>query len=287
MTHDLSACFALLDEAYDTHKPTHVFTLLSGGHDSTCATTVGQEWAAMRGIHVPVAYANTGTGIEERHVRDTGLKDTRTHVIDLCQLHEWSLIELHPPRSYQSLVREMGFPGPGFHDRLAYPRLKERSFRTLRRMAAGKDRVMFITGVRSEESVRRTAHVERIQETPGVIWAAAIWDWTKADCNAFIAERELPRNQISDVLHISGECLCGAMARPDERDELRRWLPLKYAEIVALEDEAEALGLRACRWGQRPPAVAREQMRAFLTPSDGSYPMACMGCAPDVAEEAA
>lgn len=287
----LEPCFALLDEAYDTHKPTHVFALLSGGHDSTCATTVGQEWAVRRGINVPVAFANTGTGIEERHVVGTGLKDTRSHVIDLCQMHEWSLIELHPPRSYESLVMEMGFPGPGFHDRLAYPRLKERSFRTLRRMAAESASVMFITGVRREESVRRTAHVERIQKTPGVIWAGPIWDWTKFDCNAFIAERGLPRNEISDVLHISGECLCGAMAnkRRNERAEIQRWLPLKYAEIVALEDRAEAAGLRASRWGQRPPAVAREQMRAFLTPSDGSYPMACMACShgEDVAEEQA
>lgn len=278
---DLEPCFALLDEAYDTHKPTHVFTLLSGGHDSTTATTIGQEWATRRGIHVPVAYANTGTGIEARHVVGTGLKDTRSHVLDLCQMHEWSLIELHPPRSYESLVREMGFPGPGFHDRLAYPRLKERSFRTLRRMAAEKACVMFVTGVREEESVRRTAHVERIQVTPGVIWAAPIWDWTKLDCNAFIAERGLPRNQISDAIHISGECLCGAMARKDEREALRQWLPIKMDEIEALEDDAEALGIRACRWGQRPPKVAREQMRAFLTPHDGSYPMACMGCAPD------
>lgn len=285
----LEPCFALLDEAYDTHKPTHVFTLLSGGHDSTCATTLGQEWAERRGIHVPVVFANTGTGIEERHVVGTGLKDTRSHVIDLCQMreHEWSLIELHPPRSYDSLVMEMGFPGPGFHDRLAYPRLKERSFRTLRRMAAESAYVMFITGVREEESLRRTEHVERIQVTPGVIWAGPIWDWTANDCGAFIAERGLPRNQISDMLHISGECLCGAMARKDEMRDLEEVVPIRAQEIHDLEDRVERAGRRACRWGKRPPKVARDQMRAFLTPNDGSYPMACMGCLrdADVTEE--
>lgn len=286
----IESAFDLLDEALDTYKPTHIFTLLSGGHDSMTSTKIGQEWAEDRDLIVPVAHVNTGTGIQERHVVGTGLKDTRSHVIDLCQTHEWSLIELHPPRSYESLVMEMGFPGPGFHDRLAYPRLKERCFRTLKRMAPEGSQVMFISGVREEESVRRTEHVERIQDTPGIVWAAPLWNWTKQDCALFIADRGMPRNQISDVLHISGECLCGAMARKDEMADLEQWVPIRAQELHDLEDRAEAAGLRACRWGKRPPRVAREQMRAFLTPNDGSYPMLCAGCPShglDVPEEQA
>lgn len=272
------AAFALLDEAYDTHQPSHVFCLFSGGHDSTTATQIGMEWAKTRRLRPLVAHVNTGTGI----------KETRDHVLRLADQQGWELIELHPPRSYRSLVLEMGFPGPGYHDRLAYPRLKARCFRYLGRMAPEGRRVMLITGIRREESSRRIAHVERIQvdaNEKDLLWAAPIWDWTKVDCNHFMADRGLPRNPVSDLLHISGECLCGAMARPDELAEIGRWFPEKAGEIMALEDEAEAAGLRACRWGRRPPPVAREQMRAFLTPSDGSFPMLCAGCRPD--EEAA
>lgn len=276
----LSGAFEVLDEAYDTHKPDIVFGLFSGGHDSLTATRIGQEWAARRKLWSPVAHVNTGTGI----------KETRDFVIATTQEHGWPLMELHPPRSFESLVLEMGFPGPGYHDRLAYPRLKERCLRNLTRLAPKDGKVMFVTGVRSEESVRRMEHVERIQDRGKVIWAAPIWDWSKVDCNHFIADRGMNRNPVVDTLHMSGECLCGTMAKPGELDEIAQWYPEKAAEIRELEDRVEQLGRRACRWGKRPPNVAREQMRAFLTPSDGSIQMLCTSCdhgQPEIDEEAA
>lgn len=262
----MATAFRVLDCAYETHRPALVFALFSGGHDSLSSVTVGQEWASQRGLWLPVAHVNTGTGITE----------TRQFVIDTAQRHEWPLIELHPPRSYRNLVLEHGFPGPGFHDRFAYPRLKERCFRNLARLTPGT--VMFVTGVRSQESLRRTEHVERIQVAGRVVWAAPIWDWSKADCNAFISARGLERNVVADLLHLSGECLCGSMAREHELEEIAQWFPDKAAEIRALEDEVEKTGHPACRWGKRPPPVAREQLRAFLAPADGSFPMLCAGC---------
>lgn len=267
----------VLDEAFDAYKPALVFTLFSGGHDSLTATWIGQKWAAERKVFAPVVHVNTGTGIPE----------TRQFVIDTVQRHGWPIIELHPPRSYESLVMEMGFPGPGYHDRLAYPRLKERCFRNLTRLVPNGEKVMFITGVRSDESERRTEHVERIQDRGRIVWAAPIWDWSKLDCNRLIADEGLERNRVVDLIHMSGECLCGTMARKGELDEIAQWFPEKAAEIRALEDRVEAAGLRACRWGKRPPAVAREQMRAFLTPNDGSFPMLCAGCSGDGEPEVA
>lgn len=276
--HKTTAAYAVLDEAYDTHQPSHVFCLYSGGHDSVTATSIGMEWAKTRNLRPLVAHVNTGTGI----------KETRDHALRTCDEQGWELIELHPPRSYRSLVLEMGFPGPGYHDRLAYPRLKGRCFRYLGRMAPEGKRVMLITGIRQEESTRRIAHVERIQPDANekdLLWAAPIWDWTKIDCNHFMADRGLKRNPVSDLLHISGECLCGAMAGKGELDRIAEWFPERAAEIRALEDEVEAKGLRACRWGQRPPAVGRDQQKLFLSPNDGSFPMACSSCEFRVADD--
>lgn len=266
----LSSVFAVLDDAYDRHDPALVFALFSGGHDSLTAVTVSQDWARDRQVWLPVVHVNTGTGIPE----------TRRFVISTAQENGWPLIELHPPRSYRSLVLEHGFPGPGSHDRYAYPRLKERCFRNLLRLAAPDRKIMLVTGVRSDESERRTEHVERIQVRGRTVWAAPIWNWSKLDCNRLIAERGLPRNEVVDALHMSGECLCGAMAHDGELDEIAFWYPDKAAEIRALEDEVERSGHPACRWGQRPPKIARDQLRAFLTPNDGSFPMLCAGCAP-------
>jgi 3'-phosphoadenosine 5'-phosphosulfate sulfotransferase (PAPS reductase)/FAD synthetase len=269
----VEAAFAILDEArLAGHRQT--FALFSGGHDSLTATKLAMEWAESRKVWLPVAHVNTGTGIRETH----------DFVVETAQEHGWPLIELHPPRSYESLVMEMGFPGPGFHDRLAYPRLKERCFRNLMRLGAGEP-VMFITGVRSEESERRTEHVERIQHRDKIVWAAPIWDWSKIDCNHFLADRGLRRNPVCDTLHMSAECLCGTMAKKGELAEIERWYPEKAAEIKALEDRVEAAGLRACRWGRRPPNVAREQQKMFLLPSSG-VPMLCMNCSPGDEEAA-
>lgn len=275
----IESAHAVLDQAYDTYEPSHVFALLSGGHDSMTATSLAMEWAKRRKLWVPVVHANTGTGIAPRHVEGTDIVDTHTHVLRLCEAQGWPLIELHPPVSYETLVRQMGFPGPGYHDRLAYPRLKDRAFRNLDRMAPEGKRVMLVTGIRREESYDREIQVVPVQEEGARrVWAAPIFDWTKADCNALIAERGMPRNQVSDLIHLSGECLCGAMAHKGELNEIAEWFPLKAQEIRDLEDEVERLGLRADRWGRRPPAVGRDQQKLFLVPNAGP-PMACAGCA--------
>lgn len=263
----------VLDEAVAEHDPAMIFALFSGGHDSVSSTTVAQGWAKERGRWLPVATVNTGTGISR----------TREFVIATAQKYDWPLMELHPPRSYRSLVLEHGFPGPGFHDRFAYPRLKERCFRNLARLVPPDRNVMFVTGVREQESERRTEHVERIQVRGRVIWTAPIWDWSKADVNRFMAKRQIERNPVVDLIHMSGECLCGAMAHPGELAEIAEWFPEKVAEIRALEDEVERTGHPACKWGKRPPRIASDQLRAFLTPSTGEFPMLCAACTPKAA----
>lgn len=58
-------------------------------------------------------------------------------------------------------------------------------------------------------------------------------------------------NPVSEKLHMSGECLCGAFAKPDELEEIRFWFPEVAAEIDRLEAEVAAAGHREpfCRWG--------------------------------------
>jgi hypothetical protein len=45
----------------------------------------------------------------------------------------------------------------------------------------------------------------------------------------------LPRNEVADLCHMSGECLCGAFAHDGERDELSQWYPEPFDEIAELE----------------------------------------------------
>lgn len=220
------------------------FVLFSGGHDSLCAT----HYAMNNDLATEVVHVNTGIGIEQ----------TREFVRDTCAAHGWPLNELRPAARYDDIVSEHGFPGPGSHA-IIYRLLKERplaAFARERKPRRGHP-LIYVTGVRSQESTRRTRHVKEFQPDPkrGWAWHAPIFNWTKADCNAYIDEHGLRRNEVVDVLHMSGECLCGAFARPGERDELRQWYPETWAHIATLEARVGAA------WGQPPDRVHPRQLR--------------------------
>lgn len=260
------SAFAVLDEAYRKHEPVAVRALFSGGHDSLTATAVAFAWARERDIDLRAAHINTGAGIPE----------TTEFVRATCRDQGWPLRELSPKpdRDYEWMVKRFGFPGPGQHG-LAYRYLKERQLDTLTReakqSAKRSDRVMLVSGVREQESTRRMAHVERIQRQGAKVFAAPIWDWSKLDCNHFIEAQGLPRNPVVDILHMSGECLCGAFAKPDEIAEIEAWFPEVAARIHSLEADVEAAGQHGCRWGVRPPRVHRDQMKLEAG-------LLCQGC---------
>lgn len=243
------------------------FALFSGGHDSLCATHV----AMTNGYAQEVVHVNTGIGIEQ----------TRTFVREVCDRFGWTLNELHPPVSYDDLVIEHGFPGPAGHQ-FMYRRLKERALAAFARERKPRRGAPFVycTGVRRQESARRMRGQQQEWERApklGWTWRAVILDWSKADCNAYIAAHDLPRNQVVDTLHMSGECLCGSFARPGERDEIRLWFPDVDARIADLEARVRDAGHHGCVWGVRPPNVHRSQL-ALLPPG----PL-CAACVSEVA----
>jgi 3'-phosphoadenosine 5'-phosphosulfate sulfotransferase (PAPS reductase)/FAD synthetase len=234
------------------------------------------EWAKARGIEdVFAAHIRTGTGVPQ----------TTQFVVDTCEKQGWPLKVYDPPVKYEDIVREYGFPGPAQHG-LMYQRLKERCLRILVRehKVDFKDRIMLITGVRQDESVRRMRHVDRIQREGAQVWAAAIWNWSKIDCANFVfKDRGLERNPVVDMMHMSGECRCGAFARPGELDEWLAWFPDETQWILELQEEISTAGLRAWRWGTRPPRIHREQMSlAFGEDWDSATPgLLCVGCGSD------
>lgn len=202
--------------------------LFSGGHDST---TLGHLFRhrATHAIH-----ANTTIGIEQ----------TRQFVRDTCDAWGLPLVEKVAPISYRDLVLERGFPGPGMHWKM-YSRLKERALDLARHdlgVANSRTSVaVFIAGRRRQESERR-ADVPLAESDGSVIWVSPIALWTKPDLNTYrLLHPDVPRNEVSDLLHMSGECLCGAFAHPGELNEIGHWFPEVRAEIEQLQrDVAEA-----------------------------------------------
>jgi 3'-phosphoadenosine 5'-phosphosulfate sulfotransferase (PAPS reductase)/FAD synthetase len=232
----------ILDEAIETyfHKDGRKLAaeciLYSGGDDSTVLAHLFRH-RADHAVHI-----NTGIGIEE----------TREFVRTTCRLWGLPLIE-ESGESYRDLVLAHGFPGPAHHWKM-YQRLKERGLRKVRRQLVKnprRERVLFIAGRRRDESSRRNA-VPFHEREGSTVWVSPLAEWTKADLNAYRrVHPDVPRNPVSANLHMSGECLCGAFAKPDELDQIGFFYPNVAAEIRALEGAVRAAGHpeARCQWG--------------------------------------
>lgn len=218
--------------------------MFSGGNDSIVLAHL------MRGMATHAVLANTETGIEE----------TYQFVRDTCRSWRLPLIEKRPPVAYRDLVIEHGFPGPAHHEKM-YQRLKERCFRAAKRDLMDdprNQRVVFLAGRRRRESERRNSRaaagaIVPVERDGNVIWVSPLHDWTNEDINTYRKRFvDCPRNEVADHLHMSGECLCGAFARPDELDEVGFFYPAAKARINQWEAEALAAGkapTERCRWG--------------------------------------
>jgi 3'-phosphoadenosine 5'-phosphosulfate sulfotransferase (PAPS reductase)/FAD synthetase len=218
--------------------------LYSGGNDSTVLAHL------MRHRVDYAVHANTTIGLEE----------TRQFVRDTSQRWGLPLLERTAPVSYREWVIKRGFPGPALHY-IMFQKLKERCLDQVRRELvtnSRKERLLFIAGRRRSESKRRQ-NIPLWEVDGSVIWASPLAMWTKLDMNTYrLLMGDVPINEVSEKLHMSGECLCGAFAKPDELDEIRFWFPDMAAEIDQLEADVTAAGHKAPfnRWGHgqgKPP----------------------------------
>ncbi len=254
-------CLKRLDRAIRQCNPSHVFSLFSGGHDSLAATYIASRHPRFSAaVHI-----NTGIGIPQ----------TRKFVRKTCQEQNWKLLEYKAienlnakgkpdPQVYEKILLRYGFPGPTrFGHNLMYNRLKERQIRQLIRdhKLHRNDKVLLVSGCRSQESQRRMGHVKEIQFDGSRVWSAIIHDWSKQDVERFITRIGLTPNPVVKLLCKSGECLCGAFARKGELTEIGLFYPAVAQEICDLERRVK----KKFPWGweERPPAwwVARRKTK--------------------------
>lgn len=271
----IDIAIARISNAIALHQPIATFALFSGGHDSLTALLIGETSGQMTAaVHI-----NTGIGVPA----------TREFVRQTCVARGCPLIEKRAtenkfatgepdPQIYEEIVREWGFPGPGGHG-LIYARLKERALRILERESGAncrsknKKRIMYISGCRSDESTRRMANTQELQVDGRRIWCSPIHDWTKLDCSLALEAFKTPRNPVVDLIHKSGECLCGAFANSDrenELEELNLWDLTRPAYLEIKRLEAIVKPLHGWGWGERPP---KKQKTCASAPG-----MLCQGC---------
>jgi 3'-phosphoadenosine 5'-phosphosulfate sulfotransferase (PAPS reductase)/FAD synthetase len=238
-----------LEEHLDGKELVGRVVLYSGGNDSTVLVHLMRNL----GIATHAAHANTTIGIEA----------TRQFVRDTCAMWRLPLIEKLPKTTYRELVIAYGFPGPGHHYKM-FQQLKERCLRQVRKdlvVHTRRQRVLFIAGRRRTESARRAgfrasgkAQVPLWEREDNIIWASPLANWTKLDLNTYrLMHGNVPVNEVTEKLHMSGECLCGAFAHEGELEEIRDWFPEEAAKIDALMAEVKEAGWEEphCIWGHR------------------------------------
>jgi 3'-phosphoadenosine 5'-phosphosulfate sulfotransferase (PAPS reductase)/FAD synthetase len=236
---------ALIAEARATHKPISAWCLFSGGHDSSVLAH------RCRDHYDGLCFIDTGTAFP-------GVVD---FVEQFAAWLEKPLQILKAGDAYRRLILELGgFPGPAGHGR-AYARLKERQIRTLvRGEKVGQHRracVMLLTGKRRAESARRARTTTGMDKRGGQLYVNPLIDWTAEDIRSYRVEHQLPESDAAALLHRSGECNCGAFAKPGEREMLRSLAPRWFETTIAsLERQAKSAGIAACRWGERPPTTS-------------------------------
>ena len=190
------------------------------------------------------------------------------------------------PKIYEELVLKYGFPGAFGHG-LMYNRLKERQLRRLARDFGGtsKEPVMLISGCRKEESTRRMGTTKAIDPQGRFLWVAPFASMTALDCAEYMKREDIPRNQVKDLLHMSGECLCGAFAHPGELKEIELWYPKTAAHIHRIQEKVRAAGF-PWGWEEQPPpwwtarkkAAAAGQEDAFEDEAVAEIEHLCTGC---------
>lgn len=263
----------ILREALARFPIVGTYWLFSGGNDSVI---VGH---ALRGLYDAVLHVNTGTGIPQ----------TTEHVRDVASAWGIPLHELHPQDAYDDLVMGRvlartgpntgkravwkGFPGPAGH-KVMYRHLRDEPLMRFRRSIVGGEgrtkKIIYLGGMRWAETDRRFRNAEAIDQDGAIVWVSPLVHWTDEHMREYRARHRcqqqhehaehrlcqdgaLPLNPVTEHLHMSGECLCGAFAKPGELEEIAFFYPEVADHLRALERRAAAAGIPQCTWGQKPP----------------------------------
>ncbi len=258
-----------IERAKAEHKPIRTFCLFSGGSDSLVVAH------RCRDHYDELIHIDTGTstpGVQD-HVRKCADELDKPLRIIGQDFDAYRLLVLGGTDRKGNTWDPLGFPGPNQHGR-AYNRLKERPLeQLLRDTKEGHPRtarVLAISGIRRAESSRRSNR-QPVNRKGSMVFVNPVIEWTNDEMAAYREDHGLRLSEVAALLHRSGECNCGAYADADEREMLRSLWPEWFEErIGSIEREAQAMGLRFCKWG-----AGREELDRGLMEDTGPLCSSC------------
>lgn len=225
------------------------WALVSGGKDSLSTAQALHEAGKLEGC---VAFK---TGVST--------PDWEPFVRKTCEDRKWRLEMIETPESYDDLVLEYGFPGPGRHKKFM-DRLKGRCVRLFKKQHPD---AILASGTRGGESKRREIGTSPISMWENMPIIAPIYGWSTDDTWSFFRDRGFERAPGYSTLQISGDCLCGSFAREGEREALEFHYPTigerfrKLTSQLALTRRSPERNLWG--WGWKQP-VKKDKVTSAL-----------------------
>jgi len=278
--------FDLLDEAIDQfetdkNRIVRIVALYSGGYDSLVTADIVRRWCSAVGRDDLFRVVSIDTLLSADGWRE--------YVSSVALRHEWpfELTENPDTNFYRENVLANGFPyTPAAHTRM-YQRLKMRAIEQyLKRCKTSRpDRVLFCTGIRQSESVRRQRLKSPFSRAgngrSSACFVNPIFYWRDETKHRYMVDRELDfDNPFYETVGGSGDCLCNSF-NACTFDQLQRHSPNLATEIEQLQ--TEAIRLHGYGYDDRPDSlgrgyrgnIARGQLPMFT--ADGA-PVLCYGC---------
>ena len=230
------------------------WALLSGGKDSLSTAQALEDQGLLAGV------ASFETGVST--------PDWKPFVEKVCEERKWRHKFYKTTESYDALVLEYGFPGPGRHKKFM-DRLKGRCIRQFRREFPDG---ILASGTRGGESKRREIGTSPVSMWEGAPIVAPIYHWSTDETWAYFRDRGFERAPGYSTLQISGDCLCGAYAREGEPEAVKYWYPGIWKRFEDLKEQIKDKFPKRCDWGWG--------WRQKAKPKDRDEAMVCVECAP-------
>jgi len=225
------------------------WALLSGGKDSTLSALEMSNADRLNGV----IYIDTGIG----------LRETKEYVVDLSEKFDWPLKVFSGYTSYDKYILEHGFPGPQGHSQIMHILKLDavRKFISFVKKEYSEVPLLF-SGVRRQESTRRSKWARRFQNYQGAVWDCPIFHYNNDKVWELHYNYRIPINSSYGTIGKSGDCLCGAFSNLTEKKMIEKFYPYLADHISYLETNTKSKKYNV--WGNtdKPICTLRANAKA-------------------------
>ena len=274
MSMDMETVYRILNGAVQEHQPSALIACFSGGYDSMVMTHIVNQWVMDTRQQAPLLVAAVDTLISADGWRDFVTDSAMAIGSKRFEIWDNPGIDL-----WEADVRERGFVYRKAQHKFYFYYLKQRVFRQMVQhfKTHEHDRIMFLNGVRRDESPDR-ANEPEVKRIGCGVYVNPVLYWTQDDINLYRAEYDLPINPFYDRWNNSGDCGCNWHDHISVA-ALHRW-GTKAAKIIdpLRQHNLEVFGYD---YDEEPSQLLRQeaagQQRLFDWDTDCT-PNLCAGC---------